>query len=129
MHVVRSSNHDCVDVFLLFEHLAVVGVALGLGNQIILKVKYFGQTLLHFVIDDFRGFAIGGRSVRMIDVPFEVGDVCIQARKTLVRVAPVHVTEGDDVLAGEIDQVAAAHAANANAGDVQQIAGRGKSST
>src|SRR5947209_11634494 len=51
-------------------------------------------------------------------------DVGVQARETLVCIAPVDIAEGDNVLAGKVDEVLAAHAANADAGDVQQIARR-----
>ena len=39
-------------------------------------------------------------------------------------VAPVHVAQGDDVVAGHAADVAPAHSADADAGDVQLLAGR-----
>src|SRR5439155_17094826 len=56
-------------------------------------------------------------------------DVGVQARETLVCIAPVDIAEGDNVLAGKVDEVLAAHAANADAGDVQQIARRSEEHT
>src|SRR5207244_8214846 len=51
-------------------------------------------------------------------------DVGVQARETLVCIAPVDIAEGDNVLAGTADEVLAAHAANADAGDALQISRR-----
>ena len=44
--------------------------------------------------------------------------------ETFVGVAPVDVAQRDDVLAGEVDEIGAAHAADADSGDVERIAGR-----
>src|SRR5437667_3970101 len=60
----------------------------------------------------------------MLQAVSQLLDVGVQALETLVRIAPVDIAEGDNVLAGKVDEVLAAHAANAHAGDVQQIAGR-----
>src|ERR1700757_4871258 len=39
VHVVRSGDDDTIDVLLLLQHLAIVGITLRLGNQIILQMK------------------------------------------------------------------------------------------
>src|SRR5205814_5712153 len=48
------------------------------------------------------------------------GELC----EPSVGVAPVDVAQGDDILAGEIDHVAAPHPADADAGDVESVARR-----
>src|ERR1700722_15989444 len=53
---------------------------------------------------------------------FDFGAETVQAPS---GVTPIDVADGDNILVGEIDEIGVAHAANANAGDVEQIAGRG----
>src|SRR5215467_15890998 len=55
-------------------------------------------------------------------------DVRVEPFETLLHVAPIHVAKGDNVLARKVDEVLTAHAANADAGDVQHIAWRSESS-
>ena len=40
VHVVRRGNHNCIDVGLVFEHVAKVGVASGLGHMFGLKFDH-----------------------------------------------------------------------------------------
>ena len=54
------------------------------------------------------------------------GDVGVERGERLVRVVPVDVAERDDIFAGQVDQVGAALSADADRGDVQQVARRGE---
>ena len=51
-------------------------------------------------------------------------DFGIEAIETFVGVAPIDIADGDNVLVGEIDEIGVTHAADADAGDVEEIAGR-----
>ena len=55
-----------------------------------------------------------------------VRDICVERGEPLVRVVPVDIAERDDILAGEVDQVGAPLAADADRGDVQEVARRGE---
>jgi len=39
MHVVGSSDDNAVDVLLLLEHFAIVGIALGFGDEIVFEMQ------------------------------------------------------------------------------------------
>jgi hypothetical protein len=62
----------------------------------------------------------------MINMLLKVGSVGIEARKVFVGISPVDVAKSGEVLAGEIDQIAAAHPAYSDARDVQNVARRSK---
>ena len=104
-------HDDSVNVFLLLQHLAIVGITLGLGDQVVLQMQNRFEAPLGFL--RFRRGHRGAGIARVVDMALQVGSVRIQPRKVLVRVAPVHIAERHDVLAGQIDQIAAAHAAHA----------------
>jgi len=70
---------------------------------------------------------IAGSGSTELDALFEALDVDVEMVETFIGVTPVNVAEGDDILAGEIDQIGAAHAADADGGDVEHIAGRSES--
>src|SRR5260370_5395772 len=53
-------------------------------------------------------------------------DIGVETVEGFRGVTPIDVAERDDVLAGEIDEVGAAHATDADAGDVEGVAGRNK---
>ena len=129
VHVVGSGDDDAVDVLLLFEHLAVVGIALGFGDDIVFQMKDIFEA----------SFGLGGiggghgldgtGGVRMIDVLLEVGGIGIETREIFVGVAPVDIAERYDILAGKIDEIAATHPTDADASDVCDVAGRNETAT
>src|SRR5260370_1664392 len=63
----------------------------------------------------------------MVDARPQILDAGVEAVEAFVGIAPIHVAQRHDVLACEVDQIAAAHAADSNAGDVQGVARRSKS--
>src|SRR5882762_7543018 len=67
---------------------------------------------------------IAGSGSTELDALFEALDVDVEMVETFIGVTPVNVAEGDDILAGEIDQIGAAHAADADGGDGQEGAAR-----
>ena len=119
VHVVGGGHQHGVNVFLLFEHLAIVFVAFGLGKMLGLQADHVVQARLGFHGIKWRlGLARARRRRRMVEAVPQLLDVGVQTLETFVRVAPVDVAEGDDVLARQVDEVLAAHAANADAGNV-----------
>src|SRR5260370_3835113 len=63
----------------------------------------------------------------MVDARPQILDAGVEAVEAFVGIAPIHVAQRHDVLACEVDQIAAAHAADSNAGDGQRVAWRSKS--
>ena len=59
VHMVRRSHHHRINVLLLFEHFAVIRVALGLGNQVIFQMKNIGSTLVFSESTAGAGFPAG----------------------------------------------------------------------
>src|SRR6202041_41655 len=47
----------------------------------------------------------------------------VEVIERFAGVAPIHIAKSHDILTGEIDEVGAAHAANADARDIQRVAG------
>ena len=129
MHVVGSSDDNAVDVLLLLEHFAIVGIALGFGDEIVFEMQDIVEA----------GFGLGGVSSRhglgrpggigMIDMLLEVGGIGIETCEFFIGEAPVNIAEGDDVLTGKIDEVAATHPANADASNVHGVARGYKTAT
>ncbi len=131
VHVVRRRDDDRVDVLLLVEHLPIVDVSLRAGQMLILQARHARDL-------DRRPLALDGgerrnrpalrveprRVRRPVQALLLVFDVRRERVEALVRVLPVHVAQRDDVLAGHVDQVAAALTADADGGDVEQIARR-----
>src|SRR5262249_52876198 len=62
------------------------------------------------------------------DASSEVRHVGVQAIEGLAGITPINVAESHDVLACQVNQVAAAHAADTDAGDVHGVARRRESS-
>ncbi len=73
MHEIGSRDDDAIDVLLLIKHDAIVGVALGLGNQIVLEVKNVIEASFHLrrIGGGGRRSGSGARS-RMIDMILEI---------------------------------------------------------
>jgi len=128
VHVVGRRDHDTVDVFLLLEHLAIVGVTLGFRYQIILEMKNCRETRLGFLRINFGSGPGAGsrRGIGMINVLLQIGRVRVKVREVLVGVSPVHVTKSCEILAGKIDEIAPAHPAHSDTCDVQEVARRSK---
>ena len=55
-----------------------------------------------------------------------VRDLGVESGEPLVGVVPVDVADRDDVLGREVDEVGAAHAADADGRDVERVARRGE---
>lgn len=129
MHVVGSSDDNAVDVLLLLEHFAIVGIALGFGEEVVFEMKDIVEA----------SFGLGGVSSRhglgrpggigMIDMLLEVGGIGIKTCEFLIGEAPVDIAERNDVLTGKINKIAATHAANADAGNVHGVAGGDETAT
>lgn len=127
VHVIGRGDDDGVDVLLLFQHFAIVRIALGLGQHVVLQVKNLRQTSLGFCGFFWRHGGTGFAG--MINMTLQVRNIGIQAREVLVRVVPIDIANRHDILAGQIDHVAAAHAADADASDIQQVTRRCKTAT
>src|SRR5258708_9804291 len=65
--------------------------------------------------------------IRRLDALAQILDIGVEPGKAFVRVAPIDIAQRDNILAGKIDDVGAAHSADTNSGDIQQIAGRSRS--
>src|SRR5882672_3645739 len=126
VHVIGSGDDDSVDVLLLFEHLSIVFVALRLLPVFGVETLHIGKLLFR------RGGIQTGTRLRLrltaggglIDACLKTIDLAAQSLECFAREIPVHVAERDNVLAGQRDEVRAAHSSHANARDIQQIAGR-----
>ena len=129
MHVIGSSDDDTVDVLLLLEHFAIVGIALGFGEKIVFQMKDIVEASLGLGSISSGHRLSRAAGIGMIDMLLKVGGIGIETRKLLIGVTPVHIAECNDILTGKIDEIAATHPANANAGNVHGIAGRNKTAT
>ena len=105
VHVVGGGDDDGVNVLLLFEHLPIVLVALGLLPVFGVEALHVGKLLFR------RGRVEAAARLRLrlpaggslIDARLKMFDVCAEAFKGLAGVIPVDVAERSDVLAGECD--------------------------
>ena len=129
MHVVGCGDDDGVDIFLAVEHFAKVGVARGFRQMNGFQLEHAVDAGLGFDRIKRRGGFTGPRRCWELDTLFEPLDIDVEVVEALIGIAPVHVAKGDDVLAGEIDQIGAAHSADANSSNVQRVAGRSESAT
>ncbi len=128
VHVVRRGDHDGVDVLLVLEHIAIVLIALRSRQMVGLELDHGIEPRLRlYAIEPHGRLSRARRWRRLIDARAQVLDVGVEPIERLAGIAPVHVAQRHDVLAGEVDQVIAAHAADANAGDVQRVARRSES--
>ncbi len=128
VHMVWCCDDDAVDVLLAIEHLAIVLIALGLRQMLVLQPHQVFELRCRFRAIEFdRRLARSRRRRPLLDARPQVRDVGVEPLEPLAGIAPVDVAEGDDILACQVDQVAAAHAADADSGDVQRIAGRRES--
>src|SRR5260370_18574471 len=75
-----------------------------------------------------RWLAGGGRGWQL-DALLQPLDFNFEAVESFIGVTPVHAAQRHDVLACEVDEIIAAHAADSDAGDVQGIARRSESAT
>src|SRR6266700_4109073 len=75
-----------------------------------------------------RWFTRRGRG-RQFDALLQPLDVDVETVESFTGVTPVHVAQRNDVLACEVDQIVAAHAADADCGDVEHVAWRSESTT
>ena len=116
VRVVRRGDQHGVDVLLLLEHLAIVLIAFRLRQVLVLEPARSG-----YLFGDAAAFFVRPGLFQPALLPLDLGP---QPVKPLGRVAPIHITQRDDVLAREADEVASPLASHANAGDVQQIARR-----
>src|SRR5439155_9349083 len=120
-------DYDGVNVLLAVEHFAKVGIASGFGEALGFELDHAIDASLGFDGIERRAGLAGRRRGGQLDAFLQALDIEVKAIKTFVGVRPVHIAESDDVLAGEIDEIRAAHAADANGGDVERVAGRSDS--
>lgn len=115
MGVVGRADDDGVDVVLLLEHLAEIRVAVRL-----LRFRLEPLQVLDLRLQAAR--LLGAR--RFLDAirhfPNLLGDLPIARRD----IAPIHVTQRNEILRAERGQVRSPDAAHADTGDVHQIARR-----
>ena len=128
VHVVGGGHQDGVNVLLAVEHFAIILVALGFRQMLGFEADHGVETglRLHGIKLGLR-LARGGRRGWMIQAVSQPLNIRVEALEALIGVAPVHIAQGHNVLAGKIDEVLATHAANADAGDVEHVAGRRES--
>ncbi len=127
VHVIGGRDENRVDVFLLVEHLAIVGIALEFREVHVFQALHSLDANLCAL--GVEGLEAGGDLLwrqhrRIFEALLRGFDFGVEAVEAFVGVAPIDVADGDDILVGEIDEIRAAHAADADAGDVEQIAGR-----
>ena len=129
VHVIGCGDDDRVDVLLLVEHLAVVLVAGGARQVLVLQPLHPSDGERNALAID-RGQRRFRPSLRVeawrrpIEPLLLAADVGVEGGERLVRVVPIDVAQRDDVLAGEVDQVGATLSADADRGDVEQVARR-----
>ena len=127
VQVIGRSDHDAVDVLLLLEHLAIVGVPDGLAMGF-RKPLHVGD-LFHGTLPRF-GSARGCWRSSALRRCWRCGQPLLglcgvggQLLEGGARVAPVHVAQRDDVLARQVDQIRPSHAPDADTGHVEAVAG------
>src|SRR5262249_61618737 len=129
MHVVRSRNYNCIDVFLTIEHLAVILVTLCAGQMFVSQtncpVDLRSEALPLDLLEWRFGLALR-IEVRFVRWPcqtlarsFNIG---IKAIEAFVREAPIDVTHRNDIFRCEIHQIGAALSAHSDSRDVQAVA-------
>ena len=134
VHVIRRRDDDRVDVLLLVEHLrGSPGSASRAAGARLRGASCASICDRHPLADRSR---LSGAPCRpsapaecvWCDRAAPAGSAMsvVEASERLARVVPVHVAQRDDVLAREVDQVGAALAADADRGDVEQVARRGE---
>ena len=130
VHVIGSGDEDGVDVLLMLEHVAIVLIAFGFRQMLVFQADHSVETGFGFDAIEFDGrLSRGGLRIGLIEALLQIRDFCVETVEGVAGVAPVHVAERHDILAGKIDQIGAAHAADADSGDIQQVAGRSKTAT
>src|SRR2546430_2125920 len=129
VHVVGRRDHDGIDVFLVFEHVTIVGVTLGSDQM-------FGLELDHPVEARLRSYGIKGHRCLtrrgrgwQFDALLQPLNVQVEPVESFIGIAPVYIAQRHDVLACQVDQIVAAHSADPHAGDVQGVARRSESTT
>ncbi|MGY3230474.1 hypothetical protein ACVWWJ_001958 [Luteibacter sp. HA06] len=75
------------------------------------------------LLDLIEEFPALSSSLSLVEPGLGRAEIGEHLAERLLGIAPVHVAQGDDVLAGQRADVVCAHAANAYAGNVQAIAG------
>src|SRR6185436_15700691 len=123
VHVIGRGDDHRVDVLLLVEHLAVVAVLFDLRYLVDEALQHLGRLTLarRIELGILAALRLPGGRGRRVAPPLELLRVAIERP---LRVIPVDVADGDDVLAGDGAEVVVAHAADADGGDVEQVARR-----
>jgi len=103
--MVRRSDQDSVDVLLVFEHVAIVGVAFGLRQMFCLEFDHSSSRAWAFMDRTPQAArpAVAGQAV--LFAFFTLSMSRLEPVKSFVGIAPVHVAEAQDVLACEVDQL------------------------
>jgi hypothetical protein len=112
--VVGACDHHRIDVLLLLEHLAKVGIALRFRDLRLQRLPVLG--LLQRALFQHGIGSLGGALVRGVELVGDVREPCIDVR-------PVDVAQGHVVHAGQRLQIGAAHAAAADGCDIDAIIG------
>ena len=116
VQMIRRRDEHAVDVFLFVQHLAEVGVAGGLRQMDVLQALRACNLILH-------PLRVPPATSPSRAVPSSAGWWRRAGRSPCPRI-PVDVAESNDVLTRQVDQIRAPHAADADARDVQEVAGR-----
>ncbi len=127
--MVGRSDHDGIDVLLAIEHLAKIRVTCGFREAFGLQLDHPIDARLGFDGIERHLRLARRRRGRQLDALLQPLDFNFEPVESSIGIAPVHVAKRDDVLACEVDQISATHAADSNGGDVQRIARRSESTT
>ncbi len=130
VHVVGGGDEYGVDVFLVIEHVAIILIALGFRQLLVFQANHSGKARLSLgaIELDWR-LTRSGLWIGIVEALLQVRDFGVEVVEAFVGVAPVDVAERHDVLAGEIDQIGAAHAADADASNVEHVARRSEAAS
>ena len=92
MHVIWSGHQNAFDVFLFFEHFAIVGVALRFWQVYVFQSLHSGEALFGLsAIEMNRRPSWLRLRIRRVNSFAQIGNIGVQARKTYVRIAPIDV--------------------------------------
>ena len=98
--------------------------------MLVLQAHHSGKAGFSFDAIELDGKLTGGGLwIRIVEALLQIRDFGVEAIEALAGIAPVDVAQRHDVLACEIDQIGAAHAADAHTSDVEHVAGRSEATT
>jgi hypothetical protein len=133
VHVIRRRDDHRVEILLLVEHLAVVAIALQLWHLLVdeaLDVRALVLRRPLLVRGQLRGRRLAAAVLALRLLLLRLGrrrrlrHLRLVSRERAIEQRVVHVADRDDVLAHHRAGIVRAHAADADRGDVDRVAGR-----